>query len=50
MVIVYHHFFLNQQFITQCMEADCGSYFCNYIHGTQTNRGLESRKEREKER
>ena len=42
-------FFLNQQFITQCIEADRSSYFRNYIHGTQTNRGLGSRKEVKKE-
>jgi len=30
------------------MEADCGSYFCNYIYRTQTNMGLESRNEMKK--
>ena len=26
-----YSFFLNQQFITQGMMADHGSYFCNYL-------------------
>ena len=37
-------FFLNQQFITWHMKANHGSYFCNYIHRTQTT--LETNKEK----
>ena len=47
----FFFFFLNQQFITWCTKADHGSYFRNYIHRTQTNMGLERRKEmREKDK
>ena len=41
-------FFLNQQFITWHTKADCGSYFHNYIHRTQTT--LETKKEKRKEK
>ena len=38
-------FFLNQQFITRRMKADCGSYFRNYIHRTRTTFETKRRKE-----
>ena len=37
-------FFLNQQFITQSIRADCGSYFCNYIQKIHTYMKKETRK------
>ena len=37
----FFFFFLNQQFITQHAKADCGSYFRNYVHDTQTNMKME---------
>jgi len=43
-------FFLNQQFITWCAEADCGSYFRNYIQKTHTNLKLKERREKKKEK
>jgi len=29
------------------MKADCGSYFCNYIHSTQTKHETKKKKRRE---
>ena len=34
---VVFFFFLNQQFITQSVQADCGSNFRNYIHEIRAN-------------
>ena len=34
-------FFSFQQFITRRVKADCGSYFRNYVHDTQTNMKME---------
>jgi len=41
-------FFLNQQFITQGMVEDHGSYFCNYIQKKQMYMKRKKIKEKEK--
>jgi len=46
-VTCFFFFFLNQQFITQRMKADRGSYFRNYIHSTQTKHETKKKKRRE---
>ena len=40
--------FLNQQFITQHMEADRGSYFCNYIQKMHSNMKLQKKRKKVK--
>ena len=40
-IIIIIQFFSFQQFITRRMKADCGSYFRNYVHDTQTNMKME---------
>jgi len=46
----FFFFFFISKFISRRAVAHRVNFFCNYIHGTPTNRGLESRKEKEKER
>ena len=47
---LFFFFFLNQQFITQRVVADRGSYFRNYIQQTHTNMGLKEKEEKEKKK
>jgi len=47
---LFFYCFLYQQFITRCVKADRGSYFRNYVHERQTNRKLEDKKKKRKEK
>ena len=46
--ILCFFFFLNQQFITQHAEADCGSYFRNYIQKMHSNMKLQEKRKKVK--
>jgi len=48
--LFYFILFLNQQFITWRMEADRGSYFCNYIQKTHSNMKLKEKRKKEKDK
>ena len=43
-----YFFFFNQQFITRHAQADCGSYFCNYVQKKHTTGKIRREKMKKK--
>ena len=50
LVQIFFIFILNQQFITQRAEADCSSYFRNYIQKTHSNMKLKEKRKKEEDK